>query len=67
MYIGYNRRFYASTQKALEIIALDKGVKSFSFDFTEWSHEIESLKKDIAVKNSWFLCNSTHLLDLSFF
>ncbi|EAL3890414.1 gfo/Idh/MocA family oxidoreductase [Campylobacter lari] len=67
IYVAYNRRFYASVLKAKELILKDGGVKSFNFDFTEWSHVIEKLDKSSLVKNKWFLCNSTHVVDLAFF
>ncbi|MFA5779079.1 MAG: Gfo/Idh/MocA family oxidoreductase [Elusimicrobiota bacterium] len=64
--IAYNRRFYASVLKAQEIIKEDGGVKSFNFEFTEWTHQIpENIKED--VKKNWFLANSTHVVDLAFF
>ena len=66
-YVAYNRRFYASTQKAKEIIRRDGGVLSFNFDFTEKSRIIDSLKKRKEVKERWFLSNSTHVVDLAFF
>ena len=65
--MGYNRRFYASTLKAKEIIKKDGGVKSFNFDFTEWSHLIENMDKPPAVKREWLLANSSHVIDLAFF
>lgn len=65
--IAYNRRFYASVLKAQEIIKQDGGVTSFNFEFTEWSHVIEPLVKADGVKEKWFLCNSTHVVDLAFF
>lgn len=67
VYIAYNRRYYASTQKALEIIEEDGGVSSFHFEFTEWSHVIEKAAHPQEVKEKWILCNSTHVLDLAFF
>lgn len=66
VYVGYNRRFYASTQKALEIIKKE-GVKSFIFDFTERSYVIEKLPQSDKIKNNWFLQNSTHVIDMAFF
>ena len=65
--IAYNRRFYASVLKAQEIIKQDGGVTSFNFEFTEWAHVIEPLKKADGVKEKWFLGNSTHVVDLAFF
>lgn len=67
VFIAYNRRFYSSVMKAREIIEKDGGVKSFNFEFTEWSHEIEKLDKDISVKWNWFLANSSHVVDLAFY
>lgn len=67
VYVAYNRRFYASTAKALEIIHDDGGVKSFNFEFTEWNHVIEPLPIPANVKEEWFLANSTHVVDLAFF
>ncbi len=67
VYVGYNRRFYASVRKALEIIQKEGGVRSFIFEFTEWSHVIAPLAKAPEVKREWFLLNSTHLIDLAFF
>ena len=67
VYVAYNRRFYASTLKAKDIIQKDGGVTSFNFEFTEWSHEIEKLKKEARVKENWFLANSTHVVDLAFY
>lgn len=66
IYVGYNRRFYASVLAAEKIIRQDGGVTSFSFEFTEWSHVIKTLKKAPGVKEQWFLHNSTHVIDLAF-
>jgi predicted dehydrogenase len=63
--IAYNRRFYASVLKAQEIIKEDGGVKSFNFEFTEWTHLIpENIKEE--VKKNWFLANSSHVVDMAF-
>jgi predicted dehydrogenase len=67
VFIAYNRRFYASTIKAKNIIEKDGGVKSFNFEFTEWTKEVESLKKNSQVLKKWFLANSTHVADLAFY
>lgn len=65
--LAYNRRFYASVRKAKELIAEDKGVSSFQFEFTEWSHRIKDLQKHPAEHNNWFLGNSTHVIDTAFY
>jgi predicted dehydrogenase len=67
IYVAYNRRFYASTLKAQQIISEDGGVTSFTFEFTEWSNQVASLEKDPRVKENWFLANSTHVVDLAFY
>lgn len=66
VFIGYNRRMYASVQEARKIIAADGGVLSMNFEFTEWSHVIEGLTKAPGVKERWVLGNSTHVIDLAF-
>ncbi len=67
VFIAYNRRFYASTIEAQKIIKEDGGVLSFAFEFTEWSHKIQDLKKHPIEHNYWFLGNSTHVIDTSFY
>ena len=67
VYIAYNRRFLSSVRRAREIIAADGGLTSFTFDFTEWGHEIAPLAKAPGVKQMWLLGNSSHVLDLAFF
>ncbi len=64
--VAYNRRFHASTAKALELIAADGGATSLEFEFTEKT-TIGDLPKPPEVKASWFLANSTHVVDLAFF
>lgn len=65
--IAYNRRFYSSVQKARSIIEEDGGVRSFQFEFTEWSHVIKPLEKAPGVKDAWLLANSSHVIDLAFY
>lgn len=67
VFVAYNRRFYASVRKAKELIMEDGEVSSFRFEFTEWSHKILGLNKSSAILNHWFLCNSTHVVDLAFY
>lgn len=67
VYVAYNRRFYSSISKALEIIKNDGGITSIFFDFTEATFRITPLFKAPGVKENWFLQNSTHVIDLAFF
>lgn len=64
--VAYNRRFYASTALARELITEDGGAVSCTFEFTEWQHVIASLVSGAGVKNAWFLANSTHVVDHAF-
>lgn len=66
VYVAYNRRFYASVERAQQLIREDGGVTSCFFEFTEWSHRIEPLVKEVGTKENWFLNNSTHVIDLAF-
>jgi predicted dehydrogenase len=66
VFVAYNRRFYASVRKAIELIQEDGGSTSFHFEFTEWAHVVEKLPSAI-VKREWFLANSTHVIDMAFF
>ena len=67
IFVAYNRRFYNSSIEAIKIINNDGGVLSFNFDFTEIVKKVEKLKLPKKVKENWFLCNSTHVVDLAFF
>lgn len=67
VYVGYNRRFYSSIEKAKEIIKEDGGILSIYFDFSEATFKITPLTKAPGVKKNWFLQNSTHVVDLAFF
>jgi len=67
VYLAYNRRFYASVRKAEEIIRKDGGLQSISYEFTEWSSDIESLPHSAEVKEEWLLANSSHVIDLAFY
>lgn len=64
--IGYNRRYYSSVRTAEELIAAEGGLRSMTFEFTEWSHQIEKLPTNERIKNHWLLANSTHVIDLAF-
>lgn len=67
VFVGYNRRFYASTMAALNLIKKDGGVISFNFDFTERSYIIEKLSQSNRIKKEWFIQNSSHVIDMAFY
>jgi predicted dehydrogenase len=65
--VAYNRRYYASTLRARQILDEDGGATSFVFEFTEWSHDVAALPLADAVKQRWLVANSSHVIDLAFF
>lgn len=67
IFLAYNRRFYASVIEAERLILEDGGLKSIHFEFTEWAHIIEPLKKAPGIKENLFFNNSTHVVDLAFY
>lgn len=64
--IAYNRRFYAAAAAARQLITADGGATSCSFEFTERAHLIGPQAKAPGIKESLFLNNSTHVVDLAF-
>lgn len=64
--IAYNRRHFASTRAARGMISEDGGVTSFTFEVTEWPHAEEPKQVDLPVRRSWFLAQSSHVVDLAF-
>ena len=66
VFIAYNRRFYASTLKARQLIEADGGVTSFNFEITEWGHVIANHQKDPRVMERWFTANTSHVVDMAF-
>lgn len=67
VFVGYNRRFYSSVEKAKQLILEDGGVQSFFFEFTEWGHVIRNKVCPSLVKEEWLWHNSTHVMDLAFY
>lgn len=66
VFVGYNRRHYSSVNRALEIIEEDGGVKSFSFEFTEWMHLFDGREHKGNIEQVLY-GNSGHVIDLAFF
>ncbi len=67
VFIGYNRRFYASVQRVQQFIKEDGGLLSISFEFTEWINLIPADIKSSLIKKFLVIANSSHVIDLSFF
>jgi len=66
-FVAYNRRFYSSFQKAIKLIEQQGGLLSFSFEFTEWVHELANYNKTKEALEHWLLGNSSHVIDVAFF
>lgn len=64
--IAYNRRFFKSTETLKKLIEKDGGATSCIFEFTEWSYKIALTDKAKNIKETWFLANSSHVVDLAF-
>ena len=62
--VAYNRRHYASVVTARRMITEDGGITSCLFEVTERSESIAELDKSQAEKASWFLANTSHVVDL---
>lgn len=67
VFIAYNRRFYTSVQRCLELIKMDSKILSFNFEFTELPHTLENMPNQEVVKENLLYANSSHLIDLAFF
>lgn len=67
VYIAYNRRFYASLMQAERLIDQDGGLCSMQFEFTEWPHTVTKTGLPEETLRNWFLCNSTHVVDMAFY
>lgn len=67
VFVAYNRRFYASVLAAQQMIAEDGGVTSLNYEITEWSHVIADLDIAPAIKQNWFMANTSHVIDLAFY
>ena len=65
--IAYNRRFYASVDKLVELASDDGGVESFYFDFTEWEEQWKNHTTSEQILLNLFIMNSLHVVDLAFY
>ena len=66
VYIGYNRRFYKSVEWCKEYLEDNKEPLNVHFEFTEWSHDIDFSHYTKNELERFFLCNSSHVVDLVF-
>jgi predicted dehydrogenase len=64
--IAYNRRFYSSITALKEQVAIDGGITSAHFEFTEWVHTIDPVIYDSEALNKWIISNSSHVIDTVF-
>lgn len=66
VYVGYNRRFYRSVEECRKFIKINKEPISVNFEFTEWVHDIDFKHYTKNELERFFLCNSSHVVDLVF-
>lgn len=66
LFIAYNRRYFASTMKLKEILAIQKPSSAF-FEFTEWFWKININNYSQIVLDEWLIANSSHVIDMAFF
>ena len=65
--IGYNRRFYESVDKLIELSNNDGGIKNVHFEFTEWVHTINEDDYSNEALEKWIISNSSHVIDTVFY
>jgi len=63
--LGYNRLFYPSFQKLLELVKKDGGITSCTFSFTEWIHKINFNLYPKSVLSRWGISNSLHVISMA--
>jgi predicted dehydrogenase len=66
VYVGYNRRFYRSVEECRKFIEINEEPISVKFEFTEWVHDIDFHHYTKSELERFFLCNSSHVVDLVF-
>ncbi len=63
--LAYNRLFYPSFHKLLELIKNDGGITSCTFSFTEWTHKINLDSYPKSVLSRWGISNSLHVISMA--
>jgi predicted dehydrogenase len=66
VWVAYNRRHYASVQRARRYIVADGGVSSVWVEITEATDRIDPTGHPAAVLRRWGIANTSHVLDLAF-
>jgi predicted dehydrogenase len=70
VFVGYNRRFYASVGRARELIEADGGPVCLTFEFTEVERLVLADRERRALGSTvlqrWGIANSLHVIDLAF-
>ena len=65
--IGYNRRFFESVNKLIDLSNEDGGIKNIHFEFTEWVHTINKDDYSSEALDKWIISNSSHVIDTVFY
>jgi predicted dehydrogenase len=70
VFVGYNRRFYPSVDRARALIEEDGGPLAVAFEFTEIESRVlaDAARRDLGseVLSRWGAANSLHVIDLAF-
>lgn len=64
IHLAYNRLFYPSYHKLLELSKIDGGITSCTFTFTEWTHKINFNSYSKSVLSRWGISNSLHVVSM---
>ena len=67
VFIAYNRRFYESVNKLINLSKIDGGIENIHFEFTEWVHTIDKDDYSSEVLEKWIISNSSHVIDTVFY
>lgn len=66
IYIGYNRRFYSSLLKCMDIVNTNK-IKSAELEIDEYNIKNIKLGQPKEIMQNWFTAMTTHVVDMFFF
>ncbi|MCV0393570.1 MAG: Gfo/Idh/MocA family oxidoreductase [Nitrosopumilus sp.] len=62
--IGYNRLVYPNLHKLKKLVAVEGGITSCNFNFTEFVHTIDFQKEEKLAYERWGISNSLHVISM---
>ena len=63
--IAFNRHVYPSLSKLMELVALEGGITSCFYTFTEWTHTIDFKNNKSDTYERWGIANSLHVIAMA--